>query len=119
MPVGPLQASERWQILGLGCIYAPDVSLGLQTNSGRELVLHKSLIEMWWGEGNGMLLKRKQNQNKKNPLLWVYLPLRSFESFSKDGLVRKPMRCSLPTWGTGPSLSLVDRIGGQVFFITH
>ena len=44
------------------CSLAP---LGLQTNSGGDLVLHKSLIEMWWGEGNGMLLKRKQNQSKK------------------------------------------------------
>ena len=96
------------------CSLAP---LGLQTNSGGDLVLHKSLIEMWWGEGNGMLLKRKPNQSKKkkkNPLPLVSLLLRSFESFSKDGLVRKPTHCSLPTLGDW-SLSVADRIGGQDF----
>ena len=94
---GQRKAANTWFGVQLcpRCSLAP---LGLQTNSGRELVLHKSLIEMWWGEGKGMLLKRK-NQSKKNPLPWVYLPLRSFESFSKDGLVRKPMHCSLPTLG--------------------
>ena len=95
------------------CSLAP---LSLQTNSDGDLVLQKSLIEMWWGEGNGMLLKRKQNQSKKKntPLPLVSLPLRSFESFSKDGLVRKPTRSSLPTLGDW-SLSVADRIGGQDF----
>lgn len=82
-------------MLGLGCSCAPRCSvapLGLQTNSRGDLVLHKSLIEMWWGEGNGMLLKenktkaKKKKKTKKTPLPLVSLPLRSFESILQGWL---------------------------------
>lgn len=66
MRVGPGGASERLRMPALGCTCAPDVhqllwvSRLIQTGKW-----HKSFTELWWGEGNGTVIKKKSEQNQK------------------------------------------------------